>query len=253
VAALQALAGGTLVLDKMQPPPQVPATPLAPVDDDEPRSRPPRYASLWQGKSRLVVIAAGATIVVGLVSAVALVGSTRHQNPGEAMQTTPTTPAPATVREEPAGTQRAGPPPPARAAETVRIDLQGIPSGAEVTVDGQPAGLLLRVPRDGRKHRLVSRGTDGVERSFDIDADRDRVIDLLHGKEPAIVPPERRPPSLAEPTPAPAPAPAPAELAPPHPRKQEATLRKPPAVRTDTGASKKRPPISKDREAITDL
>src|SRR6185369_15632317 len=74
--------------------------------------------------------------------------------------------------------QRRAPPPPAL-PEKVTVDLQGLPEGAEVLVDGVAAGALpLKLPRGERRHQLLVRAPGRQPRAIEIDGTRDRVVEL---------------------------------------------------------------------------
>jgi len=74
--------------------------------------------------------------------------------------------------------QRRAPPPSATPNE-VTIDLQGLPAGVEVLVDGDAApSLPLKLPRGDRHHQLLVRAPGRVPRTIEIDATRDRVVEL---------------------------------------------------------------------------
>jgi hypothetical protein len=61
----------------------------------------------------------------------------------------------------------------------ITVGLQGLPPGAEVLVDGVAApGLPLKLVREDRRHRLLVRAPGYEPRTIEIDASRDRVVDL---------------------------------------------------------------------------
>jgi serine/threonine-protein kinase len=74
--------------------------------------------------------------------------------------------------------QRRATPPPAL-PDKVTVDLQGLPEGAEVLVDGVAAGTLpLKLPRGERRHQLLVRAPGRQPRAIEIDGSRDRVVEL---------------------------------------------------------------------------
>jgi hypothetical protein len=87
-------------------------------------------------------------------------------------------------------------PPPPALPDKVAVDLQGLPPGAQVFVDGAAAGPLpLKLVRDDRRHQLVVRAPGREPRTIEIDATRDRVVELelapmLPAATPAPRPPE---------------------------------------------------------------
>src|SRR5204863_7567121 len=85
------------------------------------------------------------------------------------------------------------------AAETVRIDVHGIPAGTEVTLDGEPSALPVVVARGKESHRIAVRTPDGTQQSVDVDGTRDRVLELVL---PPSQPPARDEPRSREPVPA---------------------------------------------------
>ena len=72
------------------------------------------------------------------------------------------------------------PPPVAPAApQTVSVDLRGLPAGAEILVDGTPtSGPPLKLKRDARPHLLLVRASGYQSRTLEIEASRDRVVEL---------------------------------------------------------------------------
>jgi serine/threonine-protein kinase len=74
--------------------------------------------------------------------------------------------------------------------EKVTIDVRGLPPEAELFFDGENVRELpLRITRDDRRHALVIRAKGYDEQTVDIDARRDRVVDLVMAPaaQPAIV------------------------------------------------------------------
>ncbi len=92
-----------------------------------------------------------------------------------------------------AGLEPRTPPPPAL-PDKVTIDLPGLPPGAQVFVDGAGTGaaLPLRLARDDRRHQLVVRAPGREPRTIEIDATRDRVVELELAL-PAATPAPRAP------------------------------------------------------------
>ncbi len=65
------------------------------------------------------------------------------------------------------------------APATITVGLQGLPPGAEVLVDGVAApGLPLQLVREDRRHRLLVRAPGYEPRTIEVDASRDRVVNL---------------------------------------------------------------------------
>jgi hypothetical protein len=95
----------------------------------------------------------------------------------------------------------------------VTIDVRGLPSDAQVFLDGVlTAGLPLRLPRGDRSHVLSLRASGYVERIVEVDGLRDRVIEVVMvpvapvvtapapAKGPSVVgsAPARTPPGAAD-------------------------------------------------------
>ncbi len=71
------------------------------------------------------------------------------------------------------------PSPPPALPDKVTVDLQGLPDGAEVLVDGvATASLPLKLPRGERRHQLLVRAPGRQPRTFEIDGTRDRMVEL---------------------------------------------------------------------------
>ena len=59
------------------------------------------------------------------------------------------------------------------------VELQGLPEGAEVLIDGAAAGAPpLKLPRGERRHQLLVRAPGRQPRAIEIDGTRDRVVEL---------------------------------------------------------------------------
>ena len=70
----------------------------------------------------------------------------------------------------------------ARTSEKVTVDVRGLPAGAQIWLDGAlTAGLPLRLTRDDQRHVLSLRASGFEERIIEIDARRDRVVDVVMG------------------------------------------------------------------------
>jgi serine/threonine protein kinase len=86
------------------------------------------------------------------------------------------------LRRSPAGSASPAdlrPPVTPGADDRVTIDLRGTPPGAEVFLDGERrVDQPLRIPRADRRHHLLVQAPGHDELSLDIDARRDRVVDL---------------------------------------------------------------------------
>jgi len=85
--------------------------------------------------------------------------------------------------------------------EKVTVDLQGLPDGAEVLVDGVTAQTLpVKLPRGDRRHQLLVRAPGHQSRSLEIDGSRDRVVELdLTPLAPTATPGSRVPEAIAPP------------------------------------------------------
>jgi serine/threonine-protein kinase len=124
---------------------------------------PPRRSSV--ARATMILIA-----VLGIGGVGALV-ALRGQIFGSA---TTAEPDPPSAAEDP---RRA--PPPAALPDKVTVDLQGLPEGAEVLIDGAAAGTPpLKLPRGERRHQLLVRAPGRQPRAIEIDGTRDRVIEL---------------------------------------------------------------------------
>ena len=127
----------------------------------------------------------GVLAVVGIGVVVAL----RGQGAGGTTASNESPPAAPEAEPRPTAPPTPAPPP------TVSVDLQGLPAGAEVLVDGVATSELpLKLARDDRRHRVLVRAAGHEQRTIEIDGTRDRVIDL----ELAATPPEAAPGPRAE-------------------------------------------------------
>jgi serine/threonine protein kinase len=63
-------------------------------------------------------------------------------------------------------------------ADTVQIEIRGIPSNTKVTVDEQPETLPIRVRRGPELHRIVLNSPGRHDRTLEVDGTKDRVIEL---------------------------------------------------------------------------
>jgi hypothetical protein len=69
--------------------------------------------------------------------------------------------------------------PVAAAPESVTLDLRGLPVGAELRLDGAVvSGPPLKLRRDGKRHLLEVSAAGYNDRTLELEADRDRVVDL---------------------------------------------------------------------------
>ncbi|MES1209068.1 MAG: hypothetical protein ABUS79_24280, partial [Pseudomonadota bacterium] len=86
-------------------------------------------------------------------------------------------------------------PPAAPAEDNVTIDVQGLPPAAELFLDGERRPEQpLRLPRGHSRHRLLVRAPGYQDRTVDLDATHDRVVDLVMvSNTPAAPPPDRGP------------------------------------------------------------
>jgi hypothetical protein len=87
---------------------------------------------------------------------------------------------------------------PAALPPVVTIQVQGVPAGAEVTLDGEPARLPLQLAREQRTHRLrVSvAGFEPSEQPVSATADGTVTVSLKKAH------PRRKPPAAAGAAPA---------------------------------------------------
>jgi len=83
--------------------------------------------------------------------------------------------APAPVAAAPAPS--AAPAPPA-APRTSRIDLEGIPAGAAVSLDGRPAVLPLQLPRGADKHRITVTAAGFEPFELSVDGSKDQSVSV---------------------------------------------------------------------------
>jgi serine/threonine-protein kinase len=131
--------------------------------------------------TRRPALVVGALLGVGGIVAALLVTKPWERQPQGATPgaTTPSAAqgavAPRTEAEERPPPVGPAPSPP----EMVAIDLRGLPRGAEVLVDGtlSPARPIV-LPRGDRIHVLTMRARGYGERTLEIDATRDRLIDI---------------------------------------------------------------------------
>ena len=115
------------------------------------------------------------------------------------------TPAPAATPVAAPAPQKVEPPLPPPAPKQVTIKLTGLPEGAQVTLDGQPAQNPLVLPRGAEHHQLSLSAPGYTPRELELLADADHSVDgTLHKapvqpvakKKPAAPPPKKKKPSL---------------------------------------------------------
>jgi len=164
-------AGGTRLLsDEMQASFDSPSgrrrrTTLRSATGERASTTPPAGRSSWVRSGILLAVAAG---IGGVAVAFAL------RQPDASRSTSASTSGTAKAADPASGTAAQQPP------EKVTIDVRGLPAEAEVFFDGAPVlELPLRVARDERRHALVIRAKGYDEREVEVDARRDRVVDLV--------------------------------------------------------------------------
>jgi eukaryotic-like serine/threonine-protein kinase len=79
----------------------------------------------------------------------------------------------------------AGAPTPAVRPATSRITLAGLPAGAEVRLDGQPASLPLEVPKGPDKHRVTVSAGGFLPTDLAIDGSQDQTLSVILKKAAA--------------------------------------------------------------------
>jgi hypothetical protein len=129
-------------------------------------SEPPRRRGLLIGVAVVVVaLGVGAYLfsdqLAGRVAGRSQ-GDVTEEDPGNARQSA----GPAHVDPGPAPTA------------TITIEVDGAPEGVEVTVDGEPNGLPLRLARDNAAHRLVFKAPGYEPETRIIEASTSQVIAL---------------------------------------------------------------------------
>ena len=134
---------------------------------------PRRLASPGVRSAALLAAVVVASAIVGVV-ALRLRAASR---PNEVLDDTGSTRSPAATGEAPRSEGTSGALP---TADNVTIDVRGLPSDAQVFLDGVlTAGLPLRLPRGDRSHVLSLRASGYVERIVEVDGLRDRVIEVV--------------------------------------------------------------------------
>jgi serine/threonine-protein kinase len=118
-----------------------------------------------------------AVVVIAGVAAVAAIKSRAAYRPVEVVDETSSTRLPKATDDRLLGGGATGAPP---APDNVTIEVRGLPSGAQVFLDGvRTAGLPLRLPRSDRSHALLLRATGYEDRAVEIDGLRDRVVEVV--------------------------------------------------------------------------
>ena len=147
--------------------------------------RPPSRAGKW-----VAVAGALAVVTVGGLFMLARPKQTEAPRPPTAAAPVPAAPlappAPSPpVTREPSHAasppeEKAPPaaPPSADVADTVRIDVDGVPPGTTAQVDGTRAQLPIDLPRGPGVHRLVLRAPGQSSRVIELDGTRDRIVDF---------------------------------------------------------------------------
>ena len=78
---------------------------------------------------------------------------------------------------------------PPRLPDVVTVEVHGMPAGAQVWMDGVLSpGLPLRLTRGDQRHTLSVRAAGYTERTIEIDARQDRVVDLVMSPAAATQP-----------------------------------------------------------------
>jgi len=118
------------------------------------------------------VVAAGAlAVVLKLLAGSPADRAPRAPEPAQAVAPSGAAPA--------AGAAAPAPAPPPAVPEHISVDLRGLPRGAEIVVDGAATSELpFKVKRDHQRHVIVVRAAGYTERTLQLDADHDTVVDL---------------------------------------------------------------------------
>jgi serine/threonine protein kinase len=129
------------------------------------------------GRVAIIAAAVGAAIAFAVVIARAVGG---HSPAPDALSSQPApSPAPAAAPSAPSAPE---PAPPAKSS----IALQGIPPGASVRLDGQPASLPLTVPRRPEDHhvRIEAEGYEPVDLTVNGRSDRAVAVEMKKAAAP---------------------------------------------------------------------
>jgi serine/threonine-protein kinase len=147
-------------------------------------------------RKRGVMVGVGLGLGAAVIAVLVLWnGKKKDETPAPAPAATPVA-APAPQKVEPT-------PPPA--PKQVTIKVSGLPEGAQVTLDGQPAQNPLVLPRGAEHHQLSLSAPGYLTRELELLADADHSVDgTLHKApvqpvakhKPAATPPKKKKPSL---------------------------------------------------------
>ena len=150
-------------------------------------------------RKRGAMVGIGLGVGAAVIAVLALTGGKKKETP-EPAATPVAAPAPAPQKVEPP--PPAAPPP---APKQVTIKLTGLPAGAQVSLDGQPAQNPLVLPRGAEHHQLSLSAPGYTPRELELLADADHSVDgTLHKappapvakKKPAAPPAKKKKPSL---------------------------------------------------------
>jgi serine/threonine protein kinase len=135
-----------------------------------------------RGNGRKLAIGGAALGALALIGFLVLGRGGGHSSSGEPAVplAAPAAPPPAASAPPPAVVVAPAPAPkPAVHQATSRITLAGLPAGAEVQLDGQPAALPLEVPKGPGKHRITVSAGGYVPTDLAIDGSQDQTLSVI--------------------------------------------------------------------------